>query len=925
MAAGEKIKGITIVLDGETKGLDTALKGINDQSIKVTKELKEIDRALKFNPGNTELVAQKQEMLSNQIAVTTEKLSALKQAQGEVEALFKKGEIGAEEYREFRRQVETTQGSLNSYISQLSGLYAEQDRLAANTKRLETFFSATGKSIEDFADVLGTRTVNAIRNGTATADQLDAAINKIGKAALGTDTDLGKMKDALDQVDDGNSIENVRQELDKLGQKADETAEGMDGVGEAIKGGTMIEAADQLSGVGDKILDIGSKGLEAADDMQSATSKIKSYFNLTEEEAQGVGDVVKEVFEQGIGDSMDSVADAVITVKKNIKNLDNETLKSITGQAVTLDEKFGIDMNESMRGVNALITTFGMDAQTAMDFLARGTQNGLDKTNELGDNLAEYATLFEENGYSANEMFDILQAGLDGGAYNLDKVNDLVKEFGIRVSDGSIETAVQNLGGNFQALFDTWKAGGGTNKELFQMLGQEISNMSSEQEKASAISQIFGSLGEDAGTKVIEAMTGVEGKYQDVAGAAQKMADDALTPTERLEGNFRAVKDALAPIGEEILNFANTILPPLIELLQMVADWFTNLPGPVKTFIVALGGIVGILITLAPIIAGIIATIGILGPGITALAGPIGIAIAAIAAIIAIIMNWGSVVDWLKGIWEGLSGWLGGLWENIKTSASNAWNSLGDNISSTVENIKSGASEKFNALKDNVANATQGMRDTAGSLYGALRSAMAGDSEGLRQNLLNVWNSLPGPVQNAVSSIYQNTIGRFIDMKNSVVGAVQGIWDRVSGIWDSIRGIFSGELSFPHIKMPHLNVWGNFSLNPPSVPHFDIQWYAKGGVLTQPTIFGANGNGLLGGGEAGPEAVAPISVLQDYVKAAVIAGNTQLFNLLKALLSTDRHLTLHIDKVEWYNEKDILTTMEEMQAICVREGFKLER
>lgn len=63
MAAGEKIKGITIVLDGETKGLDTALKGINDQSIKVTKELKEIDRALKFNPGNTELVAQKQEML----------------------------------------------------------------------------------------------------------------------------------------------------------------------------------------------------------------------------------------------------------------------------------------------------------------------------------------------------------------------------------------------------------------------------------------------------------------------------------------------------------------------------------------------------------------------------------------------------------------------------------------------------------------------------------------------------------------------------------------------------------------------------------------------------------------------------------------------------------------------------------------------
>lgn len=925
MAAGEKIKGITIVLDGETKGLDTALKGINDQSIKVTKELKEIDRALKFNPGNTELVAQKQEMLSNKIAVTTEKLSALKQAQGQVEEQFKKGDIGAEQYREFRRQVETTEGSLNSYISQLSGLYAEQDRLAANTKRLETFFSATGKSVEDFADVLGTRTVNAIRNGTATADQLDAAINKIGKAALGTDTDLGKMKDALDQVDDGNSIENVRQELDKLGQKADETAEGMDGVGEAIKGGTMIEAAEQLSGVGDKILDIGSKGLEAADDMQSATSKIKSYFNLTEEEAQGVGDVVKDVFEQGIGDSMDSVTDAVITVKKNIKNLDNETLQSITAQAVTLDDKFGIDMNESMRGVNALMTTFGMDAQTAMDFLARGTQNGLDKTNELGDNLAEYATLFEENGYSANEMFDILQAGLDGGAYNLDKVNDLVKEFGIRVSDGSIETAVQNLGGNFQSLFDTWKAGGGTNKELFQMLGQEISNMSSEQEKASAISQIFGSLGEDAGTKVIEAMTGVEGKYQDVAGAAQKMADDAKTPSEQLRGSIRKVQDALIPLGEKLAEFANTVLPFFADLIEKIGNFFSMLPEPVQNFVIILGGLIAVLTLLAPVIIAVAVAVTSLQIPLLPIIGIIAAVAAAIAAIIAVIQNWGNITEWLKGIWESFSGWLGGLWENIKTSASNAWNTLGDNISSTVENIKNGASEKFNALKDNVANATQGMRDTAGSLYGALRSAMAGDSEGLRQNLLNVWNSLPGPVQNAVSSIYQNTIGRFIDMKNSVVGAVQGIWDRVSGIWDSIRGIFSGELSFPHIKMPHLNVWGNFSLNPPSVPHFDIQWYAKGGVLTQPTIFGANGNGLLGGGEAGPEAVAPISVLQDYVKAAVIAGNTQLLNLLKTLLSTDRHLTLHIDKVEWYNEKDILTTMEEMQAICVREGFKLER
>ena len=71
-------------------------------------------------------------------------------------------------------------------------------------------------------------------------------------------------------------------------------------------------------------------------------------------------------------------------------------------------------MNETMRGVNALMVNFGLDAQTAMDYIVKGSQNGLDKTQELGDNLSEYAGKFAQAGYSAEEYFQLLQNGLEG-------------------------------------------------------------------------------------------------------------------------------------------------------------------------------------------------------------------------------------------------------------------------------------------------------------------------------------------------------------------------------------------------------------------------------------------------------------------------------------------------------------------------------
>ena len=155
------IKGITIEIGGDTQPLQRALKGINKESAESTKELKQIDKALKFDTGNVTLLTQKQEVLSKQIATTKEKLETLRQAQSQVEAQFQRGDIGAEQYRAFQREVETTQNVLKSYETKLEGvnraldshgntvesnrsklnsLEAEQAQLASESEKLNSTF-----------------------------------------------------------------------------------------------------------------------------------------------------------------------------------------------------------------------------------------------------------------------------------------------------------------------------------------------------------------------------------------------------------------------------------------------------------------------------------------------------------------------------------------------------------------------------------------------------------------------------------------------------------------------------------------------------------------------------------------------------------------------------------------------------------------
>lgn len=211
-----RIKGITVEIGGDTTGLETALSDVNRQSKSLQNELKEVQRALKFDPGNTTLIAQQQEILSERIAATSQKLQQLKSVQSQVEQQFQSGQLGVEQYRAFQRELETTEGQLDGLRTQLQQSQQTMQDLARNTQDLETYFNATGTTVADFADVLGNKLTTAIQNGTASAAQIDQAITKIGQAAVGADVDVERFRTALQQVGEGGSIDQVADDIQQM-------------------------------------------------------------------------------------------------------------------------------------------------------------------------------------------------------------------------------------------------------------------------------------------------------------------------------------------------------------------------------------------------------------------------------------------------------------------------------------------------------------------------------------------------------------------------------------------------------------------------------------------------------------------------------------------------------------------------------------
>ncbi len=831
---GNRIKGITVEIGGDTTGLDKALRSVNSSITKTQSALNDVNKLLKLDPSNTVLVAQKQQLLSQAVSQTSNKLEALESAQEQVTAAFQRGDIGQDKYQAFQREVEETRGKLNQYKNDLSSLQTEQDRLSSNTARLEKLFSSTGTQVDDYADVLGSKLVSAIKNGTANSDQMKTAIEKIGKSATGGKADIRQLTDALDTVDDGEAIRNLIEELKQAGDAAQDTAEDVGQIAENTKGAALMQTVDQLSAVGDKIQDIGTKAMDAYSETENAVTKVNAYFDETGQAAEESANVIKSVYSDGVGESMDSVADAVLMVKKNLGDLSETDLTNLTQQAITLDELYGIDMNETLRGVNSLMQQYGLTAQEAMDYIVVGTQNGLDKTNELGDNLSEYAGKFSQAGYSASEYFQLLDNGLKNGAYNLDKVNDAINEVTTRLVDGTIGESIGSFSTKTQELFTSWQNGGATQKQVIDSIVADIGNCTNQQEALNLAALAFGTMAEDGNLKFITSLTSVGSTYDSVKGSAQGMFDATTTPMQQMESNTRKLQQALVPLGEKLAELANAILPPLVSVITTIGGWFERLPGPVQNFVIILGALLAAFTALTPVIAAISVAMGALNISMLPIIAVIAAVAAAIAGIIAIIQNWGAITQWFGELWNTICTGIGSMVDSLKAWFSNLWThlqSVWEGICNVVQtavmllgSIIQGAIDiitlPFQMIWENckgiVSSVWEGIKSVVSSAIHAVSSTISFVMDAIKNVISTVWNAISSKVSSVLNAI-KTTVSTIFNAVKSVVSSVwNGIKSVISSVVDGIKSkvssVFNGVKStvtsiFNGIKSTATSVW----------------------------------------------------------------------------------------------------------------------
>lgn len=824
-----RIKGITVEIGGDTSGLEKSLSDVNNSIKKTQSQLRDVNNLLKLDPSNTILLAQKQELLQSAIGDTEKKLQALEQAQTDVAKAFERGDLGKDQYMAFQREIEETRGTLNRYQADLSGLQSEQERLASNTERLNKLFAATGSSVDDYADVLGSRLVTAIRNGTVSSDQLKTAVEKIGKAVTGGKADIKQLTDALDTVDDGQAVRNLIEDLNDVGDAAQDAADNIGEIAQATKGAALMEAADQLSVVGDKIQDVGDKAVNAYAETETAVSKVNAYFGETGEAAEASAEIVKNVYGSGVGQSMDAVAEAVIMVKKNLGDLGDTDLTNLTKQALTLEELYGIDMNETLRGVNSLMKQYGLTAQEAMDYIVRGTQNGLDKTNELGDNLSEYAGKFEQAGYSASEYFQLLQNGLEGGAYNLDKVNDAINEVTTRLADGTIGDAIDLYSQKTQSLFLAWQNGEATQKQVIDSIVADIGSCTSQQEALNMAAQAFGTMAEDGNLKFITSLTSVGETYDSVAGSAQNLFSQTQTPMQEMEANTRKLQQALVPLGEKIVELANVVLPPLVAIITAVSEVFGMLPEPVQNFVIILGALLVAFTALTPVIAALAVSFGALNISLLPVIGIIAGVAAAIAGIIAIVKNWGAITEWFGNLWQAVSqklmelwngvvvfftetipaafqtfigffsaipDWWSGLWSQVSAFFTNTWNAIlqnpivqlvVDTVTSLWENAKNTLQGIWSGICDIAAGAFELLKNVILAPVLLLIDLVTGNFSKLASDAANIWNNIKNAASQVWSGIRQVVTSAASGLKQGVETVLSALSQFASQIWSAMK------------------------------------------------------------------------------------------------------------------------------------------
>lgn len=535
--------------------------------------------------------------VTNQINTATAKYNKLSKELDSTKQAYILASAGVDKYAS---AIKDNEKAMNDEIKAFKEAGDKAGELEAKQRGLTKQAELTEQAIESQKQAINKMAQEFGESSTQVA-QAQTKLEEFKRSAKNTDTRLDGVTNALSELK--REASDVDDKVDKAGDALEEAGKQGNKAENGFKSATKefsALATGLAVSISTKALDMAIEAAnslkESFNEVVEASNTFQGKMGITKEGSKYFLTFANELVKSGMVDSLEEAQEAITQVYQTAgQKVSPEGMKELTKYAISFSKTFDTDVNETMRGASRMMENFGISAEEAFDLLTVGAQNGLNQSNELADNMAEYSQLFGQMGFTADETFSLLAAGLDGGAYNLDKVNDLIKEMGISLTDGRFEENADMFSEATRNLFNEWKNGKATQGAVVKSMMNDFSNMEGGYEALNKAGTVWSALGEDNSLKVIKAMAGASSSFGDADGAAEEL-NNTMTNTTAWEAFTNGVKGTINSIAiwaqefsggmtEPIENFFNNTLPNAMKTLDFFFFFVSNFISNLKDII----------------------------------------------------------------------------------------------------------------------------------------------------------------------------------------------------------------------------------------------------------------------------------------------------------------------------------------------------
>lgn len=880
------IKGITLEIGGSTTKLTQALKEPQKESMALQSKLKEINKALKFDSSNVDLLNQKQRVLTQTINSTESELKLLKEAQKQYIDSGK--DLDGEEYIALESKIIKTQQALEN-------LQKQQNNFTGELQVLGSKVGEFGQKTEE----LGKKFLPVTAGVTAIGTAATAAWSELDEAYDGIAAGTGATGEALEELQ-----QNFRNVYGDFPASSAEV-------------GTCIADINTRFGLTGEALEKASKQfleyakVNNADVSGSieAVAKAMADAGIPTEELGNTLDKLT-VASQASGLSVDAISQALSKNGVNMRELGYSTDETIA--LLTTFEKNGVDTSTVLTGLKAAVKTCakeGKDAKWEMANLFEAIKDGSATAadaqelfgSKAGTALYNYA---REGKLDITSMMDVISGSAGGLERTFNDMLDPADKF--QVAMNNLKLAGSDLGTQIQETLAPMIE---MLVDLCKRISQWFSSLSDGQKDfvvkaglvAAAIGPVLiaiGKMGQGFSTLItyFGNMSTIGGKaiaaLNNLTGAASIGAGPLLAlvaATAAVIGAFVSLWNNNEDFRNRMMEIWNEIVSKVQEFCNGIVERFNSLEinfQEIIDFIKTLWE--GFCNFLAPIFEGVWAQIS------TVISTALDLIMNIVDAFIALFKG-----DW-EGFWQAIDQGIQTIWSGIGTTIDNAIQIITDCISVFLswfgiewDSSNTKISEIWHKIWDSIKTFLQSTVDAIKGVIDAFISLFHGDWEGFSEKIKKVWEDVWSGIQSFFSGIVDKIKETASNAWNSIKQTASNIWDGirsaietpmenaknfVSDIIDKIKGFFDFEISWPNIPLPH------FAINPPGwdigdllhgeIPSLGIDWYAKamndGFIFNRPTLFGLNQDGqAMGAGEAGPEALIGVHSLRSLINDAV--------------------------------------------------------